>query len=289
MFYQDQPDLRPAGFEPLYMLDNGVINRSIYPEGDHLTPPPSGVNPKSQEAFSRVARASIGVEEDIWQHIEHKPKAYNKTHRALCIDFENAEFINPLDAKSLDSRKRVKHVDHLVSMIKVMKDEALLYNKNLLVGSYCPLYHFANLYPSDPIYAGMMAVTEVDMKPLSDALDVSFPPCEIHTKDLEKWKSDTRGVIDYLAKVMPGKPVFPVVPPYYAHYAPEEYRWYLMSPTNMWIPAITWLMEQPEVNGMVMYGGFKFLGEGMPDYKTKNPWNSIYTFAANAIKIAKSS
>jgi len=255
MFYNDQPDLRPLGFQPIYMMDDGVVNRAGYPEDNNVSP--SGLNTES--AFRRVARAAIGVQDDIVQHSYCRPKAYNRVYRPVCMDFEDQQMLNALDGASTDSRKRIEYIDFITHRIKNMREEAAYHGQSVFVGSYCPMWKFANLNSNDPSFKGRMEIVEKDMQPLVDALDAFFPPCEIHSPDLELWKTNVRAVIDYAKVIAPDKPIYPLVPPHYSHYADPSIRWYLMSPTKMWIPAITWLLQQPEINGMIMWGGWKFL------------------------------
>jgi hypothetical protein len=287
MHYKDQPDLRPD-LQPLYMLDDGVLNRSTTPEAGNCAP---GA-PRAEYAFRRGARAALGVEEDMQQSRWKLPPAYNRVPRAVCIDLESAPLLghdNPPTPGSLDAaaarRDRVAAVEWLCRMIDAMHDEASRHGKTISVGSYCPLQPFArHLPPADPNYKAWMAAAERDFAPLYNRLDVAYPPCEIHSPDLEKWKKDTRAAITQLRRVMPGKPIVPLVPPHYSHYSDESIRWDLI-PEDKWAEAMDWLLRQPDVAGVALWGGTKMRDN--PNGVERDPFDNVRGYVQRAVRTAK--
>jgi hypothetical protein len=287
MHYKDQPDQRPD-LQPLYMLDDGVLNRSTTPEAGNNAP---GA-PRAEFAFRRGARAALGVENDIQQSRWKLPPAYNRVPRPVCLDLESAPLVghdNPPTPGSLDAaadpRDRAAAVEWMCRMIDAMHDEAARHGKKISVGSYMPLLPFArHTHPSDPNYKAWMAAAESDFAPMYKRLDVAYPACEIHSPDLEKWKKDTRAQITVLKRVMPGKPIVPLVPPHYSHYADESIRWDLI-PEEKWAEAMDWLMRQPDVAGVVLWGGTKMRDN--PDGVERDPFDKVRGYVQSAVRTAK--
>ena len=286
MHYQDQPDLRPD-LQPVYMLDDGIINRALRVEAQNAVP---GA-PDAEAAFRRAARAAIGVELDIQQSKWRLPRAYERVPRPICLDLEGPSLLGtdnppspgPLDAAA-SSLERVGTVAWLCKMIDAMRDEAAKHGKTISIGAYCPLLPFArHTHPKDPKYEGWMAAAERDFAPLFRRFDVAYPACEIHSPDLQKWKQDTRTTITRLKRAMPGKPIVPLVPPHYSHYSEESIRWQLI-PDDKWAEAMDWLVRQPEVSGVVLWGGTTMRDN--PDGTRRDPFANVRKYVERTVEAA---
>ena len=287
MHYQDQPDLRPA-LQPLYILDDGIINRATRVEAQNAVP---GA-PNAEAAFRRAARAALGLELDIQQSKWKLPRAYERVPRPICLDLEGTELVGgdtPPTPGTLDaaasSLERVGSVAWLCKMIDAMRDEAAKHDRKISIGAYCPLLPFArHTHPNDPKYARWMASAERDFAPLLKRLDVAYPACEIHGPDLAKWKQDTRATIARLRKLMPGKPIVPLIPPHYSHYSEESIRWQLI-PRDKWAEAMDWLLRQPEVSGVVLWGGTKMRDN--PNGVQRDPFENVRAYVERAVQSAR--
>jgi hypothetical protein len=219
------------------------------------------------------------------------PPAYERVPRPVCLDLEgesllgtnNPPVAGPLDAAA-SSLERVGAVAWLCKMIDTMRDEAAKHGKTISVGAYCPLLPFArHTHPDDPKYARYMAAAERDFAPLLKRLDVAYPACEIHGPDLAKWKKDTRESIDKLARLMPGKPIVPLVPPHYSHFSDESIKWQLI-PREKWAEAMDWLVAQPEVSGVVLWGGTAMRDN--PNGIRRDPFEKVRGYVEQAARAA---
>lgn len=269
MFYVDQPAQHRRMLRPLLIVDDGMLNRSTEPEAYN-----SGVDsPGSDFAFRRVARDAIGVERGVWQNTYKTPADYDPIPQPVCLDFEAHDF-----DMSASPRRRLARIDWLCRGIDAMRGEAKHYGRTVTVGSYYPLLPAYFGDTRDPRCAGWLDASMHDFAPLLERLDASHPGCEIHGDDLEEWKAGVRRTLDALATALPGKPVYPLLPPHYSHFTQDQAKKHTPLPLPLWRAACEWLFAQGDVAGVTLWGGADLRN----DPNRRLPWSEAENYVSQA-------
>ena len=272
MFYAGQPAMHRRGLTPLLMLDDGLLHRATVPEGVHV----GADTAAAAFAFRRVARDAIAAEPGIRQNTYKTPPAYDAVPQAVCIDFERESFRLDIDMSAPPARRQAA-VGWLCRGIDAMRDEANCYGRTITIGSYYPLLPLYWGDGRDARCPGWRDAATHDYAPLLERLDASHPGCEIHGDDLEQWKADTRATVDALKAAMPGKPIYPVLPPHYSHFA-EEAKRFTPLPLSLWRDACAWILDQPDVAGVTLWGG----ADLRDDPNRRLPWAAAEPYVAAA-------
>jgi len=257
MFFDGMPPVD----RPVYLFDNGIANRATTPEADNLL---LGT-PGATFAFRRVARDAIGVEKGMLQNNWKLPPEFDAVEQPVVLDFEFHPSIDAMYSEQVEDAERAGAALRLAGHVLGMKEEAAFYGKTLLVGAYHPIRPYAN----DP---AAMKAGERDWKPYLDSLDFAAPEAYLQSRDMQKWSKDTKFDLDRCARLMPGKPVYPVVTPFYMDRAPEAIR-HKLIPMLYWKEMVGWLLGRKQVAGLVGWGGVKFRDN--PDGSNRLPWADV--------------
>jgi hypothetical protein len=273
MFYVAQPSLIRRGLRPLFMLDDGVLNRSTVPEADN------GVGtPGASFAFRRAARDAIAAEKGIWQHQYKLPKSYDAVPQPVCLDFEDSALMGKLYTENVEDDERELAALQLSMCVREMKREAAYYGKPLSVGAYAPLLPFAN-------GPAAKAAAEADWKPYLDELDVAYVGCYFRSDSLDAWEAQVTEATAACRRVLPHARIVPLTVPHYGHEAPESIR-YTPAPMGFYRKSMALLFARPEVDGVGMWGGVKFRDN--PDQTQRLPWLEVEKYLSAATAAGRS-
>lgn len=260
MFYQSQPSLIRRGLRPLYIADNGVLNRATFPEADNV----SVGSPGAAFAFRRVARDAVAVEKGIVQHQYKLPASYDAVEQPVCLDIEGAPLAKMYSEKEEDFDRRAACV-WFAMRVAEMKAEAAYYGKTLSVGAYTPLLPFANTPEGK-------RGSEADWKILTDAYDAAYPDFYFRSADLDDWERDCDRKLADCDRLIPGRPVYPMTAPHFGHEAPAEIR-FTPVPLDFYRKAMSLLFARKDVAGTALWGGNKF--NDNPDGTERLPFEVV--------------
>lgn len=251
MHYDGQPPLhRKAGVRPVRFVYVSDYNRATDPEANNFWP----VAGYSDAPARRLARIATGAEPEIPNYITRHPRVYDRLNRPVVLDFEDEALMAALDVAA-DTVVRLEAVRWVCRQIDAMRDEAAARGRPIHIGSYYPLLPLGrNAHPNDPRYAGWHDVAERDFAPLYARFDAAYLEAYIHSPDLGPWKTVMRRDIERCRRLMPGKPVYLVMAPHYAHFADPSIV-YQMLPMPLWKEAVEWALAQDDVAGICLWGG----------------------------------
>ena len=252
MGFLNQPDLRRLGFEPIFGAMDATFNRATDREADNVT---VGVADPKQSLFAakRIAVAAIGIK-PLKQNTWDRPPAYAKVPQDIVFDLETRGFQESLDL-SRPSAGRVKTIEALCAWVDAMREAAGEYDKAPRIGSYFPIGPFAeSMNPQDPKYPGLQKVAERDFKPWLSRLDFTMPDCSIHGPDFEEWKKQVLKQLRDCKRWVPGKPVYVEMQLCYGHFTQDPRVKGELVPFEQWKKSIDWLVANPNVNGISLFG-----------------------------------
>jgi hypothetical protein len=259
MFYRDQPSLIRRGLRPAYFVYDGTLNRATADEADS-----ANAGEWSDFAWRRVARDAIGVERGIPQHQGVLPASYDRIEQPVVIDVESSPVVQRMWSEKVDDPDRRAGVAWLCRSVDAMRHEAKGYGRVLTVGAYHPLLPFAN----DP---AARAAAEADFRPYLDRIDVPFPSFYFDAVDLDRWASECDRKLADCGRIMPGKPVVPVVCPFNVA---AGHEW---VPVEFWRDAMR-LLTQRAIAGVCLWGGVQW--KDNPDGTARFPFGQVEPYIA---------
>jgi hypothetical protein len=176
-----------------------------------------------------------------------------------------------------DDRFRLTAYDVLESLVKTMQDEAAFYGKPFQVGAYHPLLPYAN-------DARARAAAERDARGYLSRLDFAAPELYLQATGPAKWMKAATDTLDACERLMPGKPVYPVMTPLYMDRTPEKVR-HTPMPEAWWRMMLERLLRDPRVAGIIFWGGVKFSDN--PDGSKRLPFKDAEPYIAAALEVRR--
>ena len=250
MGFNNQPDLRPLDFEPIWGAMDGTFNRATNPEADNV----NNVDPeRSLFAARRQAVAAAGVL-PLPQNTWNRPKAYAKIPQDIVFDLEGDDFKKSLDLPAT-SEVRSKTIAVMCTWVDAMREEARKHGHEVRIGAYFPIGPFAgDIHPADPRFNDLKRVAEKDFKPWLAKLDFSMPDCSIMGTDVAEWKTQVNRQVAESRRLLPGKPVYVEMQLCYAHFTKDADIKYTLVNYEQWSESVAWLAQHPAVAGICLFG-----------------------------------
>jgi hypothetical protein len=260
--YEGQPPLNDHA-TPVVMVDNGALNEATGPGHDNLSLPA----PRAPEACRIVAAYAVGKLKSFPQVDWKLPAAYAGLPRPVCIDIERVPLTESMYSEQVDDPTRRRSAIVMRAMALEMKAAAAWMGHALDVFAYAPLVPFAN-------DAAALKASEADWRPYLDALDGAFVDVYPHKRDLKALFDRAEERVGNIARLMPGKPVVPVVTIHYGHEAPPALR-YKPVPLSMFQAYVRKLLKLPATSGVCLWGGTYLSDDPAdnPDGTRRIPWS----------------